>query len=86
MAGRAEAELAAISRRFLLMMQQAAKAQDAKKEEGKVQVGMNFEKMMENRKFAAMENAQIFGTPQPQTFVSSHTPGRLFARMYDFLM
>lgn len=67
-------QLAAISKRFLLMMQQAAKAQDAKKEEGKVQVGMNFEKMMENRKFAAMENARVFGTPQPQTFVSSRTP------------
>ncbi len=66
-------QLAAISRRFLLMMQQAAQSKDAKKEEGKVQVGMNFEKMMENRKFAAMENAQIFGTPQPQTFVSSRT-------------
>ncbi len=66
-------QLAAISRRFMLMMQQAAQARDAKKEEGKVQVGMNFEKMMENRKFAAMENAQVFGTPQPQTFVSSRT-------------
>ncbi|MBQ6316254.1 MAG: glycoside hydrolase family 1 protein [Oscillospiraceae bacterium] len=67
-------QLAAISRRFLLMMQQAAQTKDAKKEEGKVQVGMNFEKMMENRKFAAMENAQVFGTPQPQIFVSSRTP------------
>ena len=67
-------QLAAISKRFMLMMQQAAKAQDAKKEEGKVQVGMNFEKMMENRKYAAMENAQVFGTPQPQIFVSSRTP------------
>ena len=67
-------QLAAISKRFMLMMQQAAQARDAKKEEGKVQVGMNFEKMMENRKFAAMENAQVFGTPQPQIFVSSRTP------------
>jgi len=67
-------QLAAISKRFMLMMQQAAQARDAKKEEGKVQVGMNFEKMMENRKFAAMENTQVFGTPQPQIFVSSRTP------------
>lgn len=64
-------QLAAIAKRFRLMAQQAAKA---KKAEGTVQVGMNFEKMMENMKFAAAENAQIFGTPQPQIFVSSRTP------------
>ena len=46
----------------------------AKSAEGKVQVGMNFEKMMENMKYAAQENAQVFGTPQPQIFVSSRTP------------
>ena len=68
-------QLAAISKRFMLMAQQAAKAgNDAKKAEGTVQVGMNFEKMMENMKYAAMENAQVFGTPQPQIFVSSRTP------------
>ena len=64
-------QLAAISRRFQLMAQQAAAK--AKSAEGTVQVGMNFEKMMENMKFAAMENAQIFGTPQPHIFVSSRT-------------
>ena len=74
-------QLAAISRRFQLMAQQAqsraaaaAKAgSDAKSAEGTVQVGMNFQKMMENMKYAAMENAEIFGTPQPQVFVSSRT-------------
>ena len=35
---------------------------------------MNFEKMMENMKYSAAENAGIFGTPQPQIFVSSRTP------------
>ena len=65
-------QLAAIAKRFQLMAQQAAK--NAKSAEGTVQVGMNFEKMMENMKFAAMENAQVFGTPQPQIFVSSRTP------------
>ena len=65
-------QLAAISKRFQLMAQQAAAK--TKSAEGTVQVGMNFEKMMENMKFAAMENAQIFGTPQPQIFVSSRTP------------
>ncbi len=65
-------QLAAIARRFTLMAQQAAKK--AKSAEGTVQVGMNFEKMMENMKFAAAENAAVFGTPQPQIFVSSRTP------------
>ena len=61
-------QLAAIAKRFRQMAEQAAKA------EGTVQVGMNFQKMMENAKYAAMENAEAFGTPQPQIFVSSRTP------------
>lgn len=65
-------QLAAIARRFQLMAQQAA--QKARSAEGTVQVGMNFEKMMENMRYAAAENAQVFGTPQPQIFVSSRTP------------
>lgn len=64
-------QLAAISRRFRLMAEQAA--QKAKSAEGAVQVGMNFEKMMENARFAAAENAEAFGTPQPQVFVSERT-------------
>ena len=69
-------QLAAISKRFMLMAEQAKKvaASGAKQAEGAVQVGMNFDKMMENMKFAAMENAQAFGTPQPQIFVSARTP------------
>ena len=65
-------QLAAIAKRFTLMAERAAK--NARSAEGTVQVGMNFEKMMENMKYAAAENAQIFGTPQPQIFVSSRTP------------
>ena len=64
-------QLAAIARRFQLMAQQAQHS--AKSAEGTVQVGMNFAKMMENMKCAAEENAGIFGTPQPQIFVSSRT-------------
>ncbi len=68
-------QLAAISKRYQLMAaqaeQMAAKAKDA---EGTVQVGMNFQKMMENMKYAAAENAAVFGTPNPQIFVSSRTP------------
>ncbi len=68
-------QLAAISRRFQLMAEQAQKmAEEGKSAEGTVQVGMNFQKMMENMKYAAMENAQAFGTPQPQIFVTSRTP------------
>ena len=68
-------QLAAISKRFRLMAEQAAKnaAAAGKSAEGTVQVGMNFQKMMENMKYAAMENAQVFGTPQPQIFVSERT-------------
>ncbi len=67
-------QLAAIAKRFRLMAEQAKKAAQAgKAAEGNVQVGMNFEKMMENMKYAAMENAQVFGTPTPQVFVSART-------------
>lgn len=65
-------QLATISRRFRLMAEQAAK--QAKSAEGTVQVGMNFQKMMENMKYAAVENAEVFGTPQPKIFVSERTP------------
>ena len=74
-------QLAAISKRYQLMAERMAKMQaarpageSAKNAEGKVQVGMNFQKMMENAKYAAMENAQVFGTPQPHVFVSPKTP------------
>ena len=74
-------QLAAISKRYQLMAERMAKMQaaqpaveNAKNAEGKVQVGMNFQKMMENAKYAAMENAQVFGTPQPHVFVSPKTP------------
>ncbi|MBR3357933.1 MAG: family 1 glycosylhydrolase [Solobacterium sp.] len=65
-------QLAAIAKRFRLMAEMAAK--NAGSAEGSVQVGMNFQKMMENMKYAAAENAQAFGTPDPQIFVSSRTP------------
>mgnify|MGYP000116829714 FL=1 len=69
-------QLASISKRFRLMAEQAAKAAASagKSAEGSVQVGMNFQKMMENMKYAAAENAAVFGTPQPKIFVSERTP------------
>lgn len=61
-------QIAAISRRYMKMMQNQASA------ESSVQVGINIENpMMERMKKQAMENARIFGTPQPQTFVSQRT-------------
>ena len=51
-----------------------AAANAGKSAEGSVQVGMNFQKMMENMKYAAAENAAVFGTPQPKIFVSERTP------------
>ena len=39
--------------------------------EGQVQVGLNLSDPMEKMKLAAMENAKIFGDPQPHTFVSA---------------
>ena len=66
-------QLAAIKKRFMLMAQQAAK-KSASSAEGTVQVGMNFAKMQENMRYAAQENAEIFGTPDPQIFVGSRTP------------
>ena len=47
---------------------------DAKKDnaaEGQVQVGLNLSNPMERMKLTAMENAKIFGDPQPHTFVSA---------------
>lgn len=62
-------QLATVIKRYKMMAERAA----AKKAEGSVQVGMNFEKMMENRRLAAQENAAVFGTPQPQVFVGART-------------
>ena len=49
----------------------AAKA--SKSQEGSVQIGMNFDKIMENMQKKAMESAQVFGAPKPETFVSART-------------
>lgn len=62
-------QIAAISRRYIMLMQQNQSA------EGKVQVGINLENpFMERMKRQAGENMQVFGTPQPQVFVSGRTP------------
>lgn len=42
-----------------------------KSQEGIAQVGMNFDKMMENMQNKAQENIELFGSSTPQTFVSA---------------
>lgn len=67
-------QIAAISRRYMLMMQKnAEKARTSA--ESAVQVGINLDAnpMMERMKKQAAENIQVFGTPQPQTFVSGRS-------------
>ncbi len=79
-------QIRAISERYMALMKakmEAAKsgaagsAADEKEKkpeknnlEGQVQVGLNLNNPMEKYKLVAMENAKIFGDPQPHTFVS----------------
>jgi len=57
------------------MMAKMAASKELKSEsdnmEGQVQVGLNLNNPMERMKLNAMENAKIFGDPQPHTFVSA---------------
>lgn len=63
-------QIAAIARRYMKMMQSKTSA------ESSVQVGINLENpMAERMRKQAMENIRVFGTPQPQTFVSQRTEG-----------
>ncbi|MDO4622024.1 MAG: family 1 glycosylhydrolase [Eubacteriales bacterium] len=78
-------QIRAIMERFMKMMQSAPKTvhqknpKEGREEktpannslEGQVQVGLNMNDPMEKMKLAAMENAKIFGDPQPHTFVSA---------------
>ena len=62
-------QIAAISKRYMQMMKKNQSA------EGQVQVGVNLENpLVERMKKQAAENMKIFGTPQPQVFVSGRTP------------
>ena len=61
-------QVAAIERRYRMMAEQAARL------DSNVQVGINLTQMMENQRQLAAENAEVFGTPNPQVFVSSRTP------------
>ena len=61
-------QIAAISKRYMQMMQKNQNAESA------VQVGINLENpFMERMKKQAAEHMKLFGTPQPQVFVSGRT-------------
>ncbi len=60
-------QVAAISRRYAMMAKKAAEAA-AKNGGGDVQMGLNMQAMMENLKYQAAENMEIFGTSQPHCF------------------
>ena len=59
-------------KQMMAKMGAAGNASDNKDSmEGQVQVGLNLSNPMERMKLAAMENAKVFGDPQPHTFVSA---------------
>ena len=70
-------QVAAIAERYkkqmMARMAQMQKAGGQQAEAG-VQMGMNLQKMLENQKAAAAENAEVFGTAQPQFFTNPRTP------------
>ncbi|SDF64782.1 glycoside hydrolase family 1 protein [Marvinbryantia formatexigens] len=78
-------QVAAIGRRYMQQMQKQAAEQKnggsaekegtaAEKLEGSVQVGLNMESLLKRQKAVEEENIQVFGTANPQIFVSSRTP------------
>ena len=69
-------QVAAIAERYKRQMAQKAAEASRHTEanvEGSVQVGMNFNAMMENMQKQGAEYAALFGTDSPQTFVSGRT-------------
>lgn len=60
-------QVAAIARRYTMMAKKAAEAA-GKNGGGDVQMGLNMRSMMENLKYQAMENMEVFGTAQPHCF------------------
>lgn len=69
-------QIAAIAERYKRQMAKKAMETSESREadvEGSVQIGMNFNAMMENMQRQKEEYAEIFGTEAPQTFVSGRT-------------
>lgn len=62
-------QLSMIAKRYLKKLIFGKK----KETDGKAQVGVNLQHMMENMKLAKVENVEVFGTEKLNTFVSSRT-------------
>lgn len=67
-------QVAAVAKRYMQQMMAAAARMKAGEADSSVQVGINLEKMMASRQLAAQENEAVFGTANPQIFVSGRTP------------
>lgn len=73
-------QVAAIAERYkrqmmakMAAMQAQAAKQSGAQVEGQAQIGMNFNKMMENMQAQKAENQEVFGCTEPQVFVSART-------------
>lgn len=73
-------QVAAIAERYkrqmmakMAAMQAQAAKQAGAQVEGQAQIGMNFNKMMENMQAQKAENQEVFGCTEPQVFVSART-------------
>lgn len=67
-------QVMAVAKRYRKQMMAAAARVKEGQADSSVQVGINLEKMMQNRQLLAGENESVFGTPTPQVFVSGRTP------------
>lgn len=65
-------QVAAIAERYKRQMMAKMAAMQAQVE-GQAQIGMNFNKMMENMQAQKEENQAVFGCMEPQVFVSART-------------
>lgn len=66
-------QVAAIAERYKRQMMAKMSQMQAQGLEGTAQIGMNFNTMMENMQLQKQENKDVFGTEEPQNFVSGRT-------------
>lgn len=66
-------QVAAIAKRYEQQMMAKMSQMQAQGLEGTAQIGMNFNAMMENMQLQKHENREVFGTEEPQNFVSGRT-------------
>ncbi len=66
-------QVAAIEERYKRQMMTKMSQMQAQGLEGTAQIGMNFNTMMENMQLQKKDNKDVFGTEEPQNFVSGRT-------------